>query len=142
MTRHPHARGPGAAHEQQRRNIIEAVFTVVDEAGTGQATVRNVAKAAGVSPGRVQHYFKTKDALLEAAFTAVTEAGTENIRRRLAESGSDGEEAIVATTLTELIPVDEDHRRLVRVSQAFEVYAMSRPELRERLHDDYDRLIA
>lgn len=141
---HPPAptRGLGAAHEERRRDILEAVFAIVDEQGTGQVTVRNVAKAAGISPGRVQHYFATKDALLAAAFTAVNEAGAENVRRRLAAAGVESGEAVVAAILTELVPTDPQHRRLTRVAQAFEVYALTRPELRRRLRDDYDRLLA
>ncbi len=139
---HPATRGLGAAHEQRRRDILEAVFAIVDEQGAGQVTIRNVAKAAGISPGRVQHYFATKDALLAAAFTAVNEAGAENVRRRLAAAGAEGDEAILAAILTELIPADPEHRRLARVAQAFEVYALPRPELRGRLGEDYDRLLA
>lgn len=143
MPPQPHpTRGPGASHERQRRDILEAVFTIVDERGADQVTVRNVAKAAGISPGRVQHYFPTKDALLESAFTAINEAGAENVGRRLATADPDDSEAVVAAILTELIPADEDHRRLVRVAEAFEVYALTRPELGRRLRADYDRLIA
>lgn len=140
--RPPVTRGVGAAHERQRRNILEAVFAIIDEQGADQVTVRNVAKAAGISPGRVQHYFATKDALLAAAFAAVNEAGAENVRRRLDSAGVESGEAVVAAILTELVPADPGHQRLARIAQSFEVYALTRPELGRRLRDDYDRLIA
>jgi hypothetical protein len=54
---------------------------IVDGQGADQVTIRNVAKAAGISPGRVQFYFPTKDALLSAAFAAINDLGTENVRR-------------------------------------------------------------
>jgi AcrR family transcriptional regulator len=143
MTQHPPAtRGPGAAHDQRRRDILEAVFAIVEAQGAGQVTVRNVATAAGISAGRVQHYFPTKDALLSAAFTAINETGTERVQQRLTETGTDDREGLVAAILIELIPADEEHRRLVRVAQAFEVYALTRPELQQQLAEGYSRLIA
>lgn len=140
--RGPATRGPGAAHEQQRHNILEAVFTLVDTQGTQQVSIRNVAKAADVSVGRVQHYFPTKDALLSAAFAAVNEAGTQGVHQRLAAQGIADSEATAVAVLTELIPRDEDRRRLFRVARAFEVYALTRPELGRRLTQDYEALIA
>ncbi|RRS01238.1 TetR/AcrR family transcriptional regulator [Glycomyces terrestris] len=135
------ARGPGAAHDQQRRLILEAVFTIVDERGTEHVSVRNVAGEAGISPGRVQHYFPTKDALLEAAFTEINERGARSVRRRLGATDPGDLEAIATAVLIELVPADDEHRRLVRIGQAFEVYASTRLELRRRLTADYDGLI-
>ncbi|HLU27914.1 MAG TPA: hypothetical protein VKZ65_05710 [Glycomyces sp.] len=48
----------GAACDQRRRNVLEAVFAIVDEEGIGQVAIRNVAKAAGISPGRVQREYR------------------------------------------------------------------------------------
>jgi AcrR family transcriptional regulator len=135
-------RGPGAAHDQRQRDIIEAVFAIVDGQGTEQVTIRNVAKAAGISPGRVQYYFPTKDALLSAAFTAVNDLGTENVRRRLAADADAGPEAVLAAVLTELVPADDASRRRMRIANAFEVYALNRPELAERLAEGYGGLAA
>lgn len=138
MTERPTAtRGPGAAYDERQRDIIEAVFAIVDGQGTEQVTIRNVAKAAGISPGRVQYYFPTKDALLSAAFTAINDLGTENIQRRLAADPAAGPEAILLAVLTELVPADDAGRRLIRIVNAFEVYALNRPELAERLADGY-----
>ncbi|MFB9660142.1 TetR/AcrR family transcriptional regulator [Glycomyces mayteni] len=143
MTERPStARGPGAAHDQRQRDIIEAVFDIVDGQGTDQVTIRNVAKAAGISPGRVQYYFPTKDALLSAAFAAVNDLGAENVRRRLAADAEAGPEAILAAVLTELVPADDAARRHMRIANAFEVYALNRPELTERLRDSYGSLAA
>ncbi|GAA4902934.1 TetR family transcriptional regulator [Stackebrandtia albiflava] len=137
----PATRGPGATHDRQRHHILEAVFDIVDDRGTGDVTIRNVAKAAGISPGRVQHYFGTKDALLSEAFAAINDAGERNVGRRLAEVRPDDREAIVTAILTELVPDDDTHRRLLRVAQAFEVYALTRPPLARRLTETYGRLV-
>jgi AcrR family transcriptional regulator len=129
-------RGLGAAHDERRGAILEAVFAIVDTEGTHQVSIRRVAERAGVSVGRVQHYFPSKDDLLTAAFTAINDLGAARVQARLAESA----EPAVAL-LTELIPATDEDRRLFRVAQAFETHALTDPELSARLRRDYDELI-
>lgn len=129
-------RGLGAAHDERRRAILDAVFAIVDTEGTHQVSIRRVAEQAGVSVGRVQHYFPSKDALLTAAFTAINDLGAARVQARLADSS---EPAVVL--LTELIPATDEDRRLFRVAQAFETHALTSPELSARLRQDYDDLI-
>lgn len=132
----PGVRGLGAAHDERRRHIIEAVFAIVDTAGTDQVTIRNVAAEAGVSVGRVQHYFPTKDALLSEAFAAINDRGTVRV-----DAQQDEDPAAMLTALVDaLIPGNEEELRLFRIAQAFEVYALRRPHLRDRLARGYDDL--
>jgi DNA-binding transcriptional regulator YbjK len=137
-------RGLGATHDERRWEILDAVFTVVDTEGAQQVTIRRVAAVAGVSVGRVQHYFPTKDALLTGAFTAVNELGTERVRQRIPENGVEGEgpASILDAVLTELIPETADDCRLVRVAQTFETYACTRSELKDRVVRGYDELVS
>ncbi|MFJ8962979.1 TetR/AcrR family transcriptional regulator [Lentzea sp. NPDC102401] len=130
------ARGRGAAHDERRGTILEAVFAIVDTEGTHQVSIRRVAEQAGVSVGRVQHYFPSKDDLLTAAFTAINDRGTARVQARLSESSP------AEALLTELIPATDDDRRLFRVAQAFETHALTNPELAGRLRQGYDELIA
>ncbi|SER75448.1 transcriptional regulator, TetR family [Lentzea xinjiangensis] len=130
-------RGRGAAHDERRGAILEAVFAIVDAEGTHQVSIRRVAEQAGVSVGRVQHYFPSKDDLLTAAFTAINDLGAARVRARVSAS-ADPAEAL----LTELIPATAEDRRLYRVAQAFEAHALTRPELAARLRESYDSLIA
>lgn len=135
------ARGPGAAHDERRRGILEAVFALIDAAGTDQVSIRNVAREAQVSVGRVQHYFPTKDDLLSAAFGAINDRGTARVSARLSAERGAGEPAtVLGTLLGELIPRGQDDRRTFRIAQAFETYAMSRPNLREQLARGYAEL--
>lgn len=55
--------GPG----DRRTAILRAVWQVIAERGMGAVSVRNVAAAAGVSAGRVQYRFPTKEELLTAS---------------------------------------------------------------------------
>ncbi len=129
-------RGKGAAHDERRGAILEAVFAIVDTEGTHQVSIRRVAEEAGVSVGRVQHYFPSKDDLLTAAFTAINDLGTARV-----QAGSAGSADPAEALLTELIPATDDDRRLYRVAQAFEAHALTSPALAERLRQDYDELI-
>lgn len=46
-----------------RARIREAALTLIAERGLAATSVRDVARAAGVSPGLVQHHFHTKEGL-------------------------------------------------------------------------------
>ncbi|MDA8368263.1 MAG: TetR/AcrR family transcriptional regulator [Nocardiopsaceae bacterium] len=137
-------RGPGAAHDERRREVLEAVFTIVDTEGTDHVSIRRVADTAGVSVGRVQHYFPTKEELLSAAFTAINDRGTARVHQRLpmgeGEEDAGDPRTVLQVVLGELIPRDDDDRRFFRIAQAFETYAQSRPHLRSRLTQGYDEL--
>ncbi|GAA3373949.1 TetR family transcriptional regulator [Streptomyces sannanensis] len=81
--------GPGA-----RERILEAARTEFAERGYDKTSVRGIAKAAGVDPALVHHYFGTKDEVFAAAVEvsfepamivpAVLGQGPEGIGERLA----------------------------------------------------------
>jgi hypothetical protein len=73
-----------------------------------------------VSAGRVQHYFPSKDALPAEAFATGNNLGTQRVLLSI-QDGSDDPGGMV---LAALIPRTDEDRRLFRVAQAFEVYAL------------------
>lgn len=128
-------RGQGAAYDERRAAILEAVFALTDAGGVEQVTVRRVADEAGVSIGRVQHYFRSKDELLGAAFAAINELGA----RRVADQSADDP---LRGVLAVLIPRTDEDRRLFRIQQAFETYALTSPELGPKVKQGYVDLAA
>lgn len=106
--------------------IIDALLWIVAERGMEQVSVREVATAAGVSIGTVQHYFRTKDAMLAAAYDEVVN----RIRSRLdaVKLGTDVRKNLSAV-LTELLPLDERRRVECRVHLAFAARAATRPDM-------------
>jgi AcrR family transcriptional regulator len=52
--------------EGKRTTIVLAVFRVIATRGLGAVSIRSVAAEAGVSVGRVQHYFGSKRELIRA----------------------------------------------------------------------------
>ncbi|WP_165956703.1 TetR/AcrR family transcriptional regulator [Kribbella antibiotica] len=130
-------RGQGAAYDERRTAIVEAVFALVDAGGVEQVSVRRVADQAGVSIGRVQHYFPTKDDLLHAAFAAINELGAQRVQER---ADRDRPADVLRAVLTVLIPQTEDDRRLFRIQQAFETHALTSAELGAQVKQGYREL--
>ena len=59
-------RRPGPPTEERRSQILEAALQVFAEKGFKGATNKNIGDAAGVSPGLIYWYFKSKEDLLFA----------------------------------------------------------------------------
>lgn len=96
--------------------ITDALLAIVAERGMSHATVREVAAAAGVSIGTVQHYYPTKDVMLSAAFAEVVQ----RVRTRLESTrlGPDVRQNL-STVLREILPLDERRRVEARIQVAF-----------------------
>lgn len=60
-------------HEQRRTEITHALWEVIGVRGIEGVTYQSVAHAAGVSVGRVQHYFASKDELVRAGCRAIVD---------------------------------------------------------------------
>ncbi|GAA1127006.1 TetR/AcrR family transcriptional regulator [Citricoccus alkalitolerans] len=65
-------------HEQRRGEIALALWQVIHEHGIDGVSFRAVAKAAGVSIGRVQHYFTSKDELVVFGCRAMVSAAEQH----------------------------------------------------------------
>ncbi|WP_369199833.1 TetR/AcrR family transcriptional regulator [Streptomyces sp. PU-14G] len=131
-------RGPGLHHDRRRTEIADAVLAVVAERGLPAVSLTEVAAQAGVSPGRVQHYFPTKQKLLEAAFDRGNERSAERIRSRLGAAPADAPPAeVLAVVLDELIPHDAASRAHMRVRHAFNAGALADDPIAERVRGLY-----
>ncbi|RJL35469.1 TetR/AcrR family transcriptional regulator [Bailinhaonella thermotolerans] len=131
-------RGPGAHHEQRRAEIADAVLAVVAERGLAAVSLTEVAARAGVSPGRVQHYFPAKRQLLEAAFERGNELSAARIRAKVGGDPAAAEPRLVlATVLGELIPYDAATEAHIRVRQSFQSYGFAEEGIAARLRALY-----
>lgn len=106
--------------------LTDVLLDITAQHGLEAVSVRQVATAAGVSIGTVQHHFPTKDAMLTAAFTEVVR----RIRERVAnvELGPDVQRNLT-TVLRELLPLDERRATEVRIQVAFAARAATAPTL-------------
>ncbi|GAA3547845.1 hypothetical protein GCM10022419_030120 [Nonomuraea rosea] len=139
-------RGPGAQHELRREQIADAVLTIVAERGLAAVSLSEVAAQAGISPGRVQHYFPAKQQLIEAAFDRGNELSSARIRLRVGgDPGSAAPRTVLTTVLTELIPYDDATRAHMRVRQSFHALAFADEAIAARLralYADFHRQLA
>jgi len=97
---------PGAAEDDRstRARIRDAAMRQFARYGFRGATVRGIAREAGVSPGLVQHHFGTKQALREAcdeyAFSIFQRAADEGYR-----GGAVGNPDFIADILGTMMPI-------------------------------------
>lgn len=70
---------------ERRTEILYGLWAVIHERGIEGVTYQSVAAEAGVSIGRVQHYFATKDELVRAGAQALI-ATSEGVHRSRSES--------------------------------------------------------
>ncbi|MFI7642352.1 TetR/AcrR family transcriptional regulator [Nonomuraea sp. NPDC049400] len=139
-------RGPGVHHEQRRAEIADAVLAIVAERGLAAVSLTEAAARAGISPGRVQHYFPAKRQLLEAAFERGNDLSSVRIR---AKAGADLQTAdprlVLTTVLGELIPYDAATEAHLRVRQSFHAFAFAEENIAARLrilYADFHRQMA
>lgn len=69
--------------EKRRDDLVAAAVQLVAEGGAAAATVRAIAERAGVTPGLIRHYFRTKDELTQTAYRSVMEAMTRSAMESL-----------------------------------------------------------
>ena len=111
----------------ERRELVGAVLRVVRRDGLEQASVRNVAREAGLSMGSLRHYFVSQSELMVFAFRTVID----RIEARLARLEPEPDPRRRAErVLAELLPLDDDRRAENEVWLAFTSRAMVDPSLR------------
>jgi AcrR family transcriptional regulator len=114
---------PRIDHAQRRAQLVQAVWRIAHRDGLRAASVRGVAREAGLSMGSVRHFFSSQDELWRFAMREVID----KIGRRVAA----GAEARVADAkagraidaalelLQELLPLDDERRAEARIYAAF-----------------------
>jgi AcrR family transcriptional regulator len=119
---------PPRAPRPREAALTDVVLQIAAQRGLGAVSVREVAGAAGVSIGAVQHYFPSKDDMLIAAFEEVVQ----RVRLRLASvaHGPDVRRNLSAV-LRQVLPLDDTRTEEARIYVAFAVAAMHAPALAE-----------
>ncbi|CAM3732060.1 TetR/AcrR family transcriptional regulator [Tsukamurella ocularis] len=111
-------------HEERRAEIDRVVWTIIAEDGIAAVTLRAIAARGGISMGRVQHYFPTREAIVAHALTSYL---------TLAEQANpvpDDRDAALLMLLTHAIPRDGTQRLGAKVWYAYLAEAVTDPGLR------------
>jgi AcrR family transcriptional regulator len=95
MTRSPVGRPAGTVRGETRTRIIAAAMCCVAEVGYSRTTIRQIAKAAGITSGSLYHYFSTKADLLTATLAEIEQTAMPRLRAA-AGRGTDAVERLHA----------------------------------------------
>jgi AcrR family transcriptional regulator len=129
-------------HHERRREISHAVWQVVVTQGFEAISLRNVAAEAGISVGRIQHYFATKDEMVRYGCRALVDQAGELYKARTA--GLAPAEAL-RFLLTHSIPTTETLRIGVTLWYAYLAKSTDDPEIAAELlraqHDAEDEAV-
>ena len=117
-------------HEQRRTEIIHALWQVIYEQGIHAASYQAVARAAGISVGRIQHYFTSKQDLVHAGCQAIVDTA-ESVHFERTEA-LDPLDALTELLLQPL-PRTEALRLGISVWYAYLARATADPRIREIL---------
>lgn len=122
---------------ERRADLAAAVWRVVRRDGLDHASVRVVAREAGLSMGSLRHYFGSHSEMLTFAMRMVME----RIEQRLAALQlPDDPRQAAETVLAELLPLDAERQAENEVWLAFSARALVDPELRSLRDEAYDML--
>ncbi|MEV6601529.1 TetR family transcriptional regulator C-terminal domain-containing protein [Actinoplanes sp. NPDC051346] len=128
---------------QRRTRIADALMRVAAEQGLEAVSLRHVAAAAGVSPGMVQHYFRTKDEMMGFALEVVRDRTQVRVTEALARLGVEPEpRLLLRTMITAILPLDAETRDDGRVALAFLAYTAVRPAAASALREDTTQMTA
>ncbi|GGN13080.1 HTH-type transcriptional regulator PksA [Lentzea pudingi] len=125
-------------HDERRRQIGDAVCRLIAARGLDAVSLRHVAAEAGVSMGRVQHYFATKDEMLMFAFELISS----RVAARFGALPVEDPAELLRAVLLELLPLSPAARAEAPVLAAFLAQAVVEPRLGEPLRQGNGEMVA
>jgi AcrR family transcriptional regulator len=112
--------------DAQREAVLLATWRTIAQHGVAGATIRRIAKEAGVSTGFISHYFRDKKEVLAAALTLSNERSQERVSDRV--RGLRGLTALRAV-IEAVLPLDDERRLEWLIWMTFWGNAASDPAL-------------
>lgn len=123
--------------EERKRAIAEATWQVILEKGMEGASVRNIAKEAGLSLGALRHYFSNQDELLVYSMDLVMENVNRRIEQVLQEDLPLQEQ--VLKVLLQVLPVE---RQSMQEMEVWFTYVASVKHKKEEANIPFNALSA
>lgn len=119
-------------HRERREGIAHALWRVVEQQGWPRATMREVAREAGVSLGQLQHYFSSRTSMLTFAMEFAAEQTSSRVAHSLAGLDQPPHPRdVLRVVVTEMLPLHPDAHATSRMNAAYVLEALHDPELRE-----------
>lgn len=108
-------------HENRKVQIAEATWKVIIRDGLEHASVRKIAKEAGLSVGALRHYFTTQSELFLFSMSLVSErVKARTLSKKYDVAPLDAMQAVLAN----LLPIDENQRIEMEVWFIFSAKAL------------------
>lgn len=127
-------------HEQRRQQIVRATRAVLARDGVDGATMRNIARQARCTTGRITHYFAGKDELMVAVLRSIHRSSRQRMERALGD-GDDRLDRVINATM----PVDQERWDEWAIWMTFCAHAAHSEALRSELrlrYADWTNLLA
>ncbi len=83
-----------ADHHARRRDLARAVLPIIRTSGANRPSLRELARAAGVQPNTMRHYFGDRDGVITAAFVELRALGDPHIKRTIMLTSRPVDEAL------------------------------------------------
>jgi AcrR family transcriptional regulator len=115
-------------HDERRAAVLDATWRVISQQGLEAATVREIAKAAGVSNGALAHYFTNKDDVLIQAHKLAYQRVYDRVAERAA--GLDTF-TMLREMLYEALPLDDESRTEAIIDVSYMGRAITNAQLAE-----------
>lgn len=115
-------------HEKQRHIVAQAALKVIQKFGLEQATVRNIAKEAGLSVGSMRHYFSTQVELFAFCMGLYAQRVQKRVAVLTVEKPFLPD---LKQLLLQFLPVNEERTKEMEVWYLFNAKVMIYPELRK-----------
>ncbi|MEJ6012259.1 TetR/AcrR family transcriptional regulator [Corynebacterium sp. H127] len=106
-------------HEERRRTLAKAIVDIAGEKGLEGATLRAVAKQAGLSMGAVQHYFTDREAMLDFVLEFVQQQRGEKIRCAIEQLENPQPKSMLWAMVKEILFADETNLTFQKVHMMF-----------------------
>lgn len=121
-------------HRERRESIAHALWTIVDQQGWARATMREVAREAGVSLGHLQHYFSSRAEMLTFAVELAADQTSQRVTQGMAELDQPPHPRdVLRVVLVELLPLRPDARATSRMNAAYVLEALHDPMLHQQV---------
>ncbi len=121
-------------HGERREALARALWTIVDERGWARATMREVAREAGVSLGQVQHYFSSRAEMLDFAIEFAAAGTLQRVAQGMAALDQPPHPRdVLRVVLVEQLPLRPDARATSRMNAAYVLEALHDPALHHRV---------
>ncbi|MGW7247325.1 TetR/AcrR family transcriptional regulator [Streptomyces decoyicus] len=130
-------------HEARRQEISEALWRIASTRGLDGASLRDVAAEAGISLGRLQHYFRTKDEMLVFALQHINRLAADRIRARIESLTEEPTpRQVLRACLSGMLPLDDKSRIGLLVGAAYFARAIHDEALRAEAENGIPQLRA